>query len=305
MIYRIEDGRITKAPPQEMEDAGNIVWGLFTFTQIEDAQNRFGLPGDFLAEAIGNRATRYESHDGFDFMCLNVMMKDEPEFLGQVCAYIAPNRLLFFLSDTTPIARIVERIAGDTTKSTGFGRLLYAFFESVTTGDAEDLEEIEQEISELEDVLITTRKKDCVADIIGLRKKLMIYKRYYEQLLNVLDELQENENNLINRKALRYIKIYEGRVDRLYHSVLNLRDYVTQVREAYQAEVDISLNNIMKLFTVITAIFLPLTLIVGWYGMNLQMPEFGWKYGYPMVIGVSLSVLVICLAFFRKNRWFK
>ena len=68
--------------------------------------------------------------------------------------------------------------------------------------------------------------------------------------------------------------------------VLNLRDYVTQVREAYQAQIDINLNKVMKIFTVITSIFLPLTLIVGWYGMNLKMPEYSWVYGYPFVIGL-------------------
>jgi magnesium transporter len=93
-------------------------------------------------------------------------------------------------------------------------------------------------------------------------------------------------------------------VDRLYHSVLNLRDYVTQVREAYQAEVDIGLNNIMKLFTVLTAVFLLLTLLVGWYGMNLQMPEFKWAFGYPLVIIIAVAIVVFCLVIFKKKKWF-
>ena len=76
------------------------------------------------------------------------------------------------------------------------------------------------------------------------------------------------------------------RVDRLFHSVLNLQDYVTEVREAYQAQVDINLNQLMKLFTVITTICLPLTLIAGWYGMNFPMPEYTSSIGYPMVIAL-------------------
>jgi magnesium transporter len=76
------------------------------------------------------------------------------------------------------------------------------------------------------------------------------------------------------------------------------------VREAYQSEVDINQNMIMRLFTVITAIFLPLTLIVGWYGMNFSMPEYSWAYGYPVVTGVCVTVALFSVLYFKKHKWF-
>jgi len=97
--------------------------------------------------------------------------------------------------------------------------------------------------------------------------------------------------------------MFTNRTNRLYQSINNLRDYVTQVREAYQAQVDINQNNLMKLFTVVTTIFLPLTLIVGWYGMNFNMPEYSWKHGYSVVIGISISVIIFCVVWFKKNKW--
>ena len=87
-------------------------------------------------------------------------------------------------------------------------------------------------------------------------------------------------------------------------NVLNLRDYVTQMREAYQSQIDIEQNNLMRLFTVITTVFQPLTLMVGWYGMNFaHMPELRWNYAYPVFIGASVIVCVLLLAFFKKKRW--
>ena len=79
---------------------------------------------------------------------------------------------------------------------------------------------------------------------------------------------------------------------------------MTQVRESYEAEVDISLNTTMKIFTVVTTIFLPLTLIVGWYGMNFDMPEYGWKNGYLFVSILSFLFLSAGILFFRKKKWF-
>ena len=143
----------------------------------------------------------------------------------------------------------------------------------------------------MEEFLITGKEINYIREIIEMRKRLMVLKRYYEQLSDIAEDICENENELIREKTMKFFRIFQSRVERLYQEVLNLRDYITQVREAYQAQVDINLNNIMKLFTVITAIFLPLTLIVGWYGMNLQMPEYGWRFGYPVIIGISAAVV--------------
>ena len=165
-------------------------------------------------------------------------------------------------------------------------------------------DKIEKEILELEQALITSLKKNFVSEIIHLRKRLMLMKRYYEQFLNLLDVVTENENNIFDGKTLRSFEMLSRRMERSYQNVLNLREAVTQIRESYEAEVDISLNTTMKVFTVVTTIFLPLTLIAGWYGMNFQMPEYGWEHGYLMVIVLSVAFIVIGIAFFKKNKWF-
>ena len=116
--------------------------------------------------------------------------------------------------------------------------------------------------------------------------------------------MEENENGLISGRQLKRFRMLTRRVERLLDTADSLRDYVSQVREAYQSQVDINLNNLMRIFTVVTAVFSPLTLIVGWYGMNLRMPESRWDWGYPMVILMSLAVCVATVALFKKKKWF-
>lgn len=113
-----------------------------------------------------------------------------------------------------------------------------------------------------------------------------------------------NENKLFDHQSLKLLRILSGKVDRLYNNVLSLIEYVAQIREAYQAEVDINLNTTMKLFTVITIIFFPLSLIAGWYGMNFNMPEYQSLYGYPMVIILSAGVIIVSVIYFKRNHWF-
>ncbi|HEX3031943.1 MAG TPA: CorA family divalent cation transporter, partial [Bacillota bacterium] len=83
-----------------------------------------------------------------------------------------------------------------------------------------------------------------------------------------------------------------------------LRDYATQVREAFEAERDIKANDLMKIFTVVTSIFLPLSLVVGWYGMNFKyMPEYSWKYGYAYLIGLNAAIVLFMLGLFIRKKW--
>jgi Mg2+ and Co2+ transporters len=306
MVYSVQNDKISKIELEEAElGEHSRYWGVFLQEDGEKAKSKFGIQADVIQKYKGKRASRFESHDGFDYICLNVLnYKDVSVPLCQASIYVKKNLILFICDNTDFVQKIIDDILEDKSRTVNFERLLYTFFDKITVGDAMFLEEIEQAIIELEDALITSKKNDCVKEIIGLRKKLMALKRNYEQFLTVLDAIQENENNIIDNKSMRYFKIIASRVDRSYHSVMNLRDYVTQVREAYQAQVDINLNSIMKLFTVVTSVFLPLTLLVGWYGMNIKMPEYGWNLGYPFVIALSVIIVIIEFIYFKKKKWF-
>ena len=183
---------------------------------------------------------------------------------------------------------------------------LTEFMSALTEGDVDALEMIENDINALDDALISAKRPrtDAIARIVALRRALLSYKRYYEQLETVLGRLVENEAEAFTKAETEKLGIVERRVSRLVDAVNHLREGVTQAREAYQAQIDIEQNQIMKIFTVITAIFLPLTLIVGWYGMNFEMPEYGWRGGYLYVALLSAAVCVGLFLFIRRKRWF-
>ena len=138
----------------------------------------------------------------------------------------------------------------------------------------------------------------------AIRKEISNWIRYYTQLDDMVCEFQENENEYFDEHELRLFHMVEKRIGRLKDEAQMLREYGLQVRELFQAEIDIRQNNIMKILTIVTTIFLPLSLVAGWYGMNFtNMPELTWKYGYPAVIGISVLVVLICLLVMKKKKF--
>ncbi|NLK37590.1 MAG: magnesium transporter [Epulopiscium sp.] len=290
---------------EDKEKGTTIFLGAFDLQKWEEAAQVHGIMPILFEEALNSKSARYESLDGYDTIHVNLIDYHNLK-AGQrkVFIYLNREKILFFCDEPERIFKILEGCIASVGDKISLERIISDFFNHITKGATPMFDKIEKEILDLEQELITSQKKDCVYEIVSLRKRLMILKRYFEQFLNVLEGVGQNENELYDPKMLRYFRTLEKRIDRFYQNVLNLRDYVTQVRESYQAEVDISLNVTMKIFTVITTIFLPLTLIVGWYGMNLPMPEYEWKHSYAMVIVLSLLVVLAGIVFFKKKKWF-
>ena len=143
---------------------------------------------------------------------------------------------------------------------------------------------------------------------IGLEEDIALEqaKDYYEQLIDIGETLQENENDLFEEEDLRYFKIFTDKSERLSNNAQLLCDNLIHLREALDATLNYNLNNTMKLFTMVTIIFQPLTLIVGWYGMNFtNMPELGWKFGYLYVILLCLAVAGAILYYFKKKKYWQ
>lgn len=303
MYYAVDAGKWRRIEQEKIPEEG--ILGIFSYDEMLSCGKKWGIAPEILEEAKRFSYARYDSFENFD--CVSLEMLDFRNILlsrGGVILYLEKGRAFFFSAGTEEIATVLEECMEGLGERLTLNRVIYLFFEMQTKADDIVFDGLEKEIMDLEQALIAAGKRDCVSEIISLRKRLMVLKKYYEQFLDVLDILIENENGIFDGKTIRSFKMLYRRTERRFQNVLNLREYVTQVRESYEAEVDISLNTTMKIFTVVTTIFLPLTLIVGWYGMNFQMPEYNWKYGYAFVSLISLICIAAVILIFKKKKWF-
>lgn len=314
MLICTSHGWIDAAEPaavfQKSKAAGQPILCLANGSDLPALQPFTGMSDRILAECATGGGIKFESHEGFDFIALEIPgQADSGGGKARVFLYFRPNLLLFGRGDPNvdPLLQDLRAQVDQSLSESGvlsLEKTLQQFFDRLTAKDMALLSLIEEEAAGVEERLLGSRSPELSPTILALRKRLLAYERYYSRLSLVSAAIEENENDLLTEKEVRYFHILTDRTNHLLDEIRHLQDYVSQIREAYQTQVDISQNQVMKLFTVITAVFLPLTLIVGWYGMNFAMPEYRWAYGYPVVILASVLVAVLSIVYFKRHRWF-
>ena len=166
------------------------------------------------------------------------------------------------------------------------------------------MEKYERELDSIEKMIMEGEEEFPSSRLNAIRNDIRDLRIHYEQLMDLGQELEENENNFFKQENLRYYRLFLNRIARLHDNSTSLRDYTMQLRDLYKAHIDLRQNRIMTVLTVVTTIFMPLTLIVGWYGMNFRfMPELEWRWGYPVVIAVSVLIAIGSLMFFKRKKW--
>ena len=183
-------------------------------------------------------------------------------------------------------------------------RLLYDFLEETIKFDIPLLENVENELDRIEMEIMKGEIEEYPVQLNDIRSNLLDMYRHYEHLIDLAKEMEENENEFFTEENLRYFRLFADRVARLQDHVTTLRDYIVQLRDLVSEQLSIRQNKIMTLLTVITSIFMPLTLIAGWFGMNFtNMPSINSAVGYPLTIGISVLIIVGQLWYFKKKKW--
>ena len=220
-------------------------------------------------------------------------------------AFALDERGIVFIDHDGYAASLVKRIAATKKwRYPGLERFIYDFLETIISGDLNMLERYEDEITIIEDRILEGNLTGELERNNEIRGELLKLKMYYEQLIDLGQELAENENNFFMSDNLRFFELFTARVTRLQGLVSTLKEYTMQVRELYQSELSVKQNRIMTVLTVVTTIIMPLTLVTGWYGMNFKyMPGLDSPLAYPIVIGVVILMAVSGIIYFKKKKW--
>lgn len=288
--------------------------GIISIEELEECYTIFNFSETTVSDCKNNATQR--SHGNLDIytdylfgIMTGVNALQIIKVLDRIGIYIKTNLFLLVViedKDNSTEAVFLELIKHLQKSKKSLERIIYGFFDRMINEDYALLEKIEDDIIKHEDIINANKSnKKFNYHITAIRKRLLILDNYYQQLIAIGEELEENSADIFNYDQLHYFRTFTNRVTRLSNNTRMLQEYSVQVREAYHAQLEYGLNKTMNFFTVVTSIFLPLTLIVGWYGMNFTtMPELTWKYGYLYVIILSIIVGILCIITFKKKKFF-
>ena len=262
-----------------------------------------GIELDLDAQNIHN--TKAEVN--YDSLTGSFQIPDRENLRGnEFCfSFALDEKGIVFIDDSGKAEQMIDSIRRTKRwREPSLERFLHDFLEQIVVHDLSILEHYEYELNQIEDEVLSSDGQGNLARVNEIRSDIRRLLVHYEQLIDMTQELEENENGFFSEDNLRYIHLFMNYISRRHSTATSLRDYTMQVRDLHNTQLEVRQNKTMTLLTVITTIFMPLTLIAGWYGMNFRyMPELEWRFGYPAVFVLSVAVIVYCLILFKRKKW--
>jgi magnesium transporter len=287
------------------------VTGLQNIKVISELANALGLH-PLLTEDILNTGQRpkVEIGEGFVFFTMKAISPSEDEMdftTDQVSFVLREDVLISFHESDLPIFDVVYnrmQIPDSRFRSSGLDYLMYALTDIMVDHYFRVMEDIAELIDASEDALVKHTSENTLIETQQLKKDILLIRKAVFPLREALSTLIKTESVLINPSQRTYYSDVYDHVMHIFETIENYRDLVSGLKDIYHSTVNLRMSKVMQTLTIISTIFIPLTFIVGVYGMNFEfMPELHFKYGYLAVWVLMLLITVYMIRKFRKHNW--
>lgn len=291
---------VKEAPPN------GFYWIDASVEELSVLQPLFDLHELAIEDSMHDEEQRpkLEIYDDHYFMVINsIRFDDEEIFLRPLNIFIGPHWIITATKQKINEIRLVKpKLLVEEVNSAD--RLLYHLIDTVVDNYFSVAVRIEEMIEQLEEDILVRTKKSHLTEIIRLRGEILWLKKALGPQKELIAILNRRDLSLISNELQQYFgDIYENAV-KIAETFETFRDLMGNLREAYQSSLSSRANDIMRVFTAMTVIMMPLTVITGIYGMNFtHMPELDWRYGYYIVLGIMVLVGTGIFFFFRKKDW--
>jgi magnesium transporter len=322
-LYRYDADRLEERalPPEEISSLSvpdkGVLWldicGLSDPEVVRAVGRRFDYHPLALEDVLHvPQRPKVDWHEGYLMIVLREVRYPEPP--EQVSIFLGDRVIVSFQErpgDAFDPVRDRLRQGKGPIRSLGPDFLAYALCDAMIDAFFPTLEKLGDDVEELEERLIASPSRESFHEIREAKKHLLDVRRAVWPTRDAINELLREESSLIQPGTRPYFRDCYDHAVQLMDMVETFREMAAGLIEEYMSSMSNRMNEIMKVLTVIATIFIPLTFIVGIYGMNFDtkaspynMPELGWAYGYPAVLLAMAAVAGGMVYYFWRKRWF-
>jgi magnesium transporter len=296
---------------------GTVLWldvaGLGDADVIRAVGAAFGFHPLALEDAVNvHQRPKVETYPDHQFLVARAVMEVNPLDTDQVSFFVGPGYVVTFTEKPCPLFDPVrERLRGGKgqIRTGGPGYLLYALLDAVVDGYFPALEELGERLAAVEDEIVADPRQGSFRRVHELKRDLLQARRAIWPQREALAFLLREGEPAIGKELRVYLNDCYDHTVQLLDLVETYRDIASGLTDIYLSSMSHRLNEVMKVLTVITTIFIPLSFVAGVYGMNFDrsspwnMPELGWRYGYPACLLVMAAIGVALYLWFRRKGW--
>ncbi len=285
--------------------------GIHRIDIIEKLGQQFGLH-PLILEGILNTEQRpkFEDFEECIFVAIKMLGYDDQKqssYAEHVSLVLGPNFVISFqekVGDVFEPIRDRIRNAKGRIRKMGSDYLAYSLLDAVVDNYFVILEKLGEKVESIGEELIAEPTEKALHQIHSLKRELIFLRKSVWPLRELINGLQKSESSFIKESTRVYLRDVYDHTIQIIDTIESLRDTVSGMLDVYLSSISNRMNAVMKVLTIIATIFIPLTFIVGIYGMNFKyMPELEWRWGYGIVVLIMALVAVSMLLYFRKKKW--
>jgi magnesium transporter len=294
------------------KDKEGITWvnvdGLGNADIIHELGALFGVHPLAIEDVLSARQRpKVDDYGSHIYLVIQMLRCEETLETEQVSIFLGPNFVLTFEERPgdclEPVREHLRKGAGPLRRQ-GADYLVHAIVDTIVDNYFPFLERLGEAVEEIENEVVASPTRRTLAHVHDVRRDLIDVRRCTWPLRDAINSLLRSDNPVVGRTTQLYLRDCYDHVVLVIDVLETYRELIGQLMEVYVSSVSNRLNEVIKVLTVVATIFIPLTFIVGLYGMNFKwMPELEWPWGYPAVLGVMILVTVGMLLFFRHKGW--
>jgi magnesium transporter len=318
-LFRFNAAGCEELQPQQADGLSppgdeSVVWinvgGVHDVQVLETLGRQFSLH-PLLLEDVANTDQRpkLDDYDEYLFVVIKMLSLTARKeiVVEQVSLVLGRNYVISFQENGSDVFQPVrERLRGGKgrLRQSNSDYLLYALVDAIVDQYFAVLESMGERLEAVQQAVVDDPKPETLNDIHGLKRQLLFLRRAVWPLRDVMNNLSRSDCRFLHEPTKVFFRDVYDHVVQIVDTIETLREMLSASLDIYLSSVSYRLNAVMRVLTVITTIFMPLSFIASIYGMNFEyMPELRSRWGYPLALGVMAVVGVGMLVLFRKKRW--